>query len=107
MTKVALVTGGAQGIGQAIARRLADDGFAVAVADRNLEAAKQTAFDLTTARPLRSKRSHLNNLIKFTTSTLLVLFGGSKPQLNNLERKNALAKRSLVRSSMPHLKLVS
>ena len=40
MTKVALVTGGAQGIGQAIARRLADDGFAVAVADRNLEAAK-------------------------------------------------------------------
>ncbi|HAB50264.1 MAG TPA: (S)-acetoin forming diacetyl reductase, partial [Lactobacillus sp.] len=32
MTKVALVTGGAQGIGQAIARRLADDGFAVAVA---------------------------------------------------------------------------
>ena len=49
MTKVALVTGGAQGIGQAIARRLADDGFAVAVADRNLEAAKQTAFDLTTA----------------------------------------------------------
>lgn len=49
MTKVALVTGGAQGIGQAIARRLADDGFAIAVADRNLEAAKQTAFDLTTA----------------------------------------------------------
>ena len=49
MTKVALVTGGAQGIGQAIARRLADDGFAVAVADRNLEATKQTAFDLTTA----------------------------------------------------------
>ena len=49
MTKVALITGGAQGIGQAIARRLADDGFAVAVADRNLEAAKQTAFELTTA----------------------------------------------------------
>lgn len=49
MTKVALVTGGAQGIGQAIVQRLAADGFAVAVADLNLELAKQTAFELTTA----------------------------------------------------------
>lgn len=48
MTKVALITGAAQGIGRAIAQRLANDGFSVAVADRNLEAAKQTAFELTT-----------------------------------------------------------
>ncbi|RBP97385.1 acetoin reductase [Bifidobacterium aemilianum] len=33
--KVAFVTGGAQGIGEAIAKRLARDGFAVAVADLN------------------------------------------------------------------------
>lgn len=35
---VALVTGGAQGLGLAIARRLADDGATVVVADRNTQA---------------------------------------------------------------------
>jgi NAD(P)-dependent dehydrogenase (short-subunit alcohol dehydrogenase family) len=40
---VAIVTGGAQGIGAAIARRLADAGARVAVADLNLEKAKDMA----------------------------------------------------------------
>lgn len=35
---IALVTGGAQGLGLAIARRLADEGATVVVADRNMEA---------------------------------------------------------------------
>lgn len=44
--KVAIVTGGALGIGQAIARRLAEAGAAVVIADINLEAARATADEI-------------------------------------------------------------
>lgn len=43
---VALVTGGAQGLGFAIARRLADDGAKVVVADRNAQALATLPQDL-------------------------------------------------------------
>jgi 3-oxoacyl-[acyl-carrier protein] reductase len=42
-TRVALVTGAAQGLGRAIAERLAADDYAVAVADRAADAAWETA----------------------------------------------------------------
>jgi meso-butanediol dehydrogenase/(S,S)-butanediol dehydrogenase/diacetyl reductase len=45
--KVAFITGAAQGIGEAIAIRLSADGFAVACADQNLEAAAKVAEELT------------------------------------------------------------
>ena len=41
--KVALVTGGAQGLGQAICHRLALEGYHIAVADLNGEKAIETA----------------------------------------------------------------
>jgi 2-hydroxycyclohexanecarboxyl-CoA dehydrogenase len=47
--RVALVTGGAQGIGRGIAVALATDGFRVAIADLNIETATAAAKDLSQA----------------------------------------------------------
>ncbi|MFK4302454.1 meso-butanediol dehydrogenase/(S,S)-butanediol dehydrogenase/diacetyl reductase [Paenibacillus sp. RC254] len=47
--KVALVTGGGQGIGRAIALRLSQDGFAVAIVDLNEETAQSVAGEITKA----------------------------------------------------------
>lgn len=44
--RVCVVTGAGQGLGRAFAQRLADDGASVAVADVNVEAAKQVAAQI-------------------------------------------------------------
>lgn len=44
--KVALITGGGQGIGKAIAARLLDDGMAVVIAEIDREAGEETAAEL-------------------------------------------------------------
>lgn len=44
--KVAFVTGAAQGIGEAIAKRLVHDGFAVAIADYNIKGAQALADEI-------------------------------------------------------------
>lgn len=45
----ALVTGGSRGLGRAIAQRLAEDGFAVVVAARNLDDARQASSEIRAA----------------------------------------------------------
>jgi len=55
--KAAIVTGGATGIGQAIAFRLAEAGAAVLIADIDLEAANQTAEQIR-ARGSRAETLH-------------------------------------------------
>ncbi|EEI24850.1 hypothetical protein C5L34_000594 [Lentilactobacillus hilgardii] len=46
MTKLAIVTGAGQGIGEGIANRLAKEGYAIAVADINQRTAKKVAKQL-------------------------------------------------------------
>lgn len=47
--KVAIVTGAAQGIGRAIASRLADEGAKVALADIQIDSAEHAAVELRTS----------------------------------------------------------
>ena len=49
MSRKVIVTGGAQGIGEAIVRRLAADGATIAVLDRNVERARAVATSIDTA----------------------------------------------------------
>ena len=57
--KVAFVTGAGQGIGEAIAVRLAADGFAVACADMNIETARQVAERINKAGGKEIGRAHV------------------------------------------------
>ncbi len=45
MSKIAIVTGGAGNIGQAVVARLAKDNYQIAILDMNQEAGKQTVGD--------------------------------------------------------------
>lgn len=46
MAKLAIITGAGQGIGEGVARRLAKEGYAIAVADINAKTADEVARDL-------------------------------------------------------------
>jgi len=59
--RVAIVTGGAQGLGQALCHRLAHDGAIVVVADINERAATVTAAQIA---DLTRMRAALSTLVK-------------------------------------------
>ncbi len=52
--RIALITGGARGLGEAICRRLADEGCHIVIADINLEGAQETADAIEAATDRRA-----------------------------------------------------
>lgn len=74
--KVAIVTGGGSGLGEAIARRLAQFGSKVVVADINLEGAQRVVQDITSAGGVASafrqdtaKAEDSEHVVAFAEST--------------------------------------
>ncbi len=66
--QVAVVTGGASGIGEASARRLALDGYAVAILDVNADGADSIAAELRHSVDAQSYACDVTNIEGFTTS---------------------------------------
>lgn len=85
-TKVALVTGAGQEIGAAIATRLANDGFAVAVADMNTETANKVAEKINSnggrALPIVVNVAERDNVFEAVRTTIQKL-GGLDMLVNN------------------------
>jgi glucose 1-dehydrogenase len=74
--RVAIITGGANGIGKACSRRLSEDGFSVVIADVNTEAGQELADELGAAKGRAlfiqcdvSDRLAVNNLLSETRAT--------------------------------------
>ena len=76
--KVALVTGGSMGIGQATARALAREGANVAICARGLDALKQTAREIqeetgSTVVPIRADMTSVEDITMLVWSTITEL----------------------------------
>jgi NAD(P)-dependent dehydrogenase (short-subunit alcohol dehydrogenase family) len=80
--RVAIVTGGARGLGRAIARQLADEGAAVVVADRDEAGARETAAGLQDALALAVDVSLEDDVERMVRDTL-ARFGKLDVLVNN------------------------
>ncbi len=99
--KVALVTGASQGIGRAVALRLAQDGFSVALAARNEDKLKQVAAEIAAAGGLAEIFAlDVSNeeSIKSTAKAVLAHFGKLDVLINNagITRDNLLLRMKRV-----------
>ena len=85
-SKAALVTGGGQGIGEAICKRLSKDGLAVAVSDINYDNAKKVADDIVAsggkAIAIKLDTSNRNDVIDAVEKTYNE-FGDFNVMVNN------------------------
>jgi NAD(P)-dependent dehydrogenase (short-subunit alcohol dehydrogenase family) len=83
--QVAVVTGGAQGIGKAIVRQFLRDGYGVVIADADEEAGRETAAEYAALGPLRFIRTDVAaepDVERLATETLTA-FGGVTVLVNN------------------------
>jgi len=80
--RVAVVTGGAKGIGAAIASRLARDGFAVAILDMDVEAGTRVATELARASAHACDVSSLES-VRGAVADVIQRWGGIDVLVNN------------------------
>jgi NAD(P)-dependent dehydrogenase (short-subunit alcohol dehydrogenase family) len=85
--KVAIVTGGSQGIGKAVATQLAAEGVRTVISARNIENLKQAAAEITSATkgevlPLPADVTHLDQVKKLVADAVNA-FGGVDILVNN------------------------
>ena len=83
--RIAVVTGGAQGLGLAIAQRFVDEGARVVLGDVNLEATQSTADALGGAEVARAVRCDVTSAeqVEALVATAVEQFGGLDVMVNN------------------------
>ena len=83
--RIAVVTGGAQGLGLAIAQRFVDEGARVVLGDVNLEATQSAADTLGGADVARAVRCDVTSAeeVEALVATAVEQFGGLDVMVNN------------------------
>ncbi len=85
ITQVAVITGGAQGIGKAMAHRFLSDGFAVMIADYDADAGRETAAEYAALGAIRFVQANVASepdVVRLVADTVAA-FAGVNVLINN------------------------